>query len=124
MEDRSGQVLAVNVSFFCLTWIFMLLRVYTRAFLIKSFGSDDWSMVGALLLFTGYLICQLGGVAYGTGRHDEDIMPVNRMRALRSVARPAATPASADSVARYWWFCELFYSSATCTLKCSVVSKI
>ncbi|KAL1634622.1 hypothetical protein SLS58_010617 [Diplodia intermedia] len=103
MEDRSGQVLAVNVAFFSLAWIFMLLRIYTRAYLIKSFGSDDWSMVGALLLFTGYLICQLGGVAYGTGRHDVDITPENRMRALR-----------------YWWFCELFYSSATCTLKCSV----
>ncbi|OJD30167.1 uncharacterized protein BKCO1_6500024 [Diplodia corticola] len=103
MEDRSGQVLAVNVAFFSLTWIFMLLRVYTRAYLLKSFGSDDWSMVGALLLFTGYLICQLGGVAYGTGRRDVDIAPVDRMRALR-----------------YWWFCELFYSSATCTLKCSV----
>lgn len=103
MEDRSGQVLAVNVAFFSLTWIFMMLRVYTRAYLIKSFGTDDWSMVAALLLFTGYLICQLGGVAYGTGRYDKDLTAENRMRALR-----------------YWWFCELFYTSATCTLKCSV----
>lgn len=123
MEDRSGQVLAVNVAFFSLTWIFMMLRVYTRAYLIKSFGTDDWSMVAALLLFTGYLICQLGGVAYGTGRYDKDLTAENRMRALRYPAHTVSTAAYANSIARYWWFCELFYTSATCTLKCSVVSR-
>lgn len=96
-------MLAINVVFFVLTWIIMMLRVYTRAYLIKSFGRDDWSMLAALLLFTGYLICQLGGVAYGTGRHDEDLTALDRMRALR-----------------YWWWCELFYTAATCMLKCSV----
>ncbi|GME33329.1 Integral membrane protein [Neofusicoccum parvum] len=103
MEDRSGQVLAINVAFFSLTWIIMMARVYTRAYLIKSFGADDWTMLAALLLLTGYLICQLGGVTYGTGRYDKDLAPEDRMRALR-----------------YWWFCELFYTSATCMLKCSV----
>ncbi|EKG12308.1 hypothetical protein MPH_10613 [Macrophomina phaseolina MS6] len=103
MEDRSGQVLAINIVFFALTWIIMMLRVYTRAYLIKSFGRDDWSMLAALLLFTGYLICQLGGLAYGTGRHDRDLTALDRTRALR-----------------YWWWCELFYTSATCMLKCSV----
>lgn len=116
-------MLAINVVFFVLTWIIMMLRVYTRAYLIKSFGRDDWSMLAALLLFTGYLICQLGGVAYGTGRHDEDLTALDRMRALRYVVHtPPALPLT-DSLNRYWWWCELFYTAATCMLKCSVVSK-
>lgn len=79
-------MLAINIAFFSLVWIIMGLRTYTRAYLIKSFGRDDWCMLIALLLFTGYLICQLGGLTYGTGRHDKDLEPINIMRALRYAA--------------------------------------
>lgn len=45
MEDRSGQVLAVNILFFVLSWLTVSLRVYVRAGMLKSFGIDDWLMV-------------------------------------------------------------------------------
>lgn len=45
MEDRSHEVLAVAVLFLTLTWITVLLRVYVRAGMLKSWGLDDWMML-------------------------------------------------------------------------------
>ncbi|KAK7606994.1 hypothetical protein BKA81DRAFT_304393 [Phyllosticta paracitricarpa] len=103
MEDRSQQILAVGVVFLCLCWISVGLRVYTRAVIVNSFGSDDWTMLASLFFITGYLVCQLGGVYYGTGRLDNDLSPENKMKALR-----------------YWFFCELFYAVGSMLLKIAV----
>ena len=45
MEDRSKEILAVAVFFITLSWIFVLLRVYVKVFMLKNFGLDDWLMV-------------------------------------------------------------------------------
>lgn len=75
----------------------------SRTCLVKSFGLDDQAMVVTLLLFTGYLICQLGGAIYGTGQRRENLSDENAQTALR-----------------YWFFCEVFYTMATCMLKIAV----
>ncbi|KAL2220374.1 putative integral membrane protein [Thermoascus aurantiacus ATCC 26904] len=103
MEDRSGQVLAVNILFFVLSWLTVSLRVYVRAGMLKSFGIDDWLMVVSHLIFTAYLICQLGGVIHGTGRHVWDVKLENYVKALR-----------------FWFFCEVFYVASCCLLKVSI----
>ena len=46
-DDRSRQVLAVASLFFVLTWVTVGLRAYVRATLMKTWGIDDWYMVGA-----------------------------------------------------------------------------
>lgn len=88
MEDRSQQILAVGVLFLCLCWISVSLRVYTRAVIVNSFGTDDWTMLASLFFITGYIVCQLGGVYYGSGRMDNDLTEENKMKALR--VRPLA----------------------------------
>ncbi|KAL2005112.1 hypothetical protein VTN00DRAFT_2962 [Thermoascus crustaceus] len=103
MEDRSQQVLAVAILFFILSWLTVLLRIYVRAGMLKSFGLDDWLMVITQLIFTAYLVCQLGGVAHGTGRHLWDLTQENAEKALE-----------------YWFFCELFYVISACLLKVSI----
>ncbi|SMQ47647.1 unnamed protein product [Zymoseptoria tritici ST99CH_3D7] len=95
--------LAVNITFFALTWITVSLRVLVRAAMLRAFGSDDWTMLITQLLFTAYLIVQLGGVYYGTGEHLSDLIPWRAERALQ-----------------YWYFCEIFYVLSTCLLKISV----
>ena len=50
--------------------------------MIKSFGPDDWTMLGTQILNTAYLACQLGGLIYGTGRHIEDLDPERAQTAL------------------------------------------
>lgn len=100
MEDRSHQILAVNILFFVLSWVAISLRVYVRAGMLKSFGMDDWAMVVTVLLFTAFLSCQLGGVLHGAGRHIRDLEPQNAEKALR-----------------FWYLAELFYVLSNCMLK-------
>ncbi|KAI9685062.1 MAG: hypothetical protein M1822_005454 [Bathelium mastoideum] len=71
--------------------------------MIKSFGVDDSLMLITLLFFTAYLICQLGGLMHGTGRHMADLEPREAKMALK-----------------FWWFCELFYILSSCFLKIAI----
>ncbi|KAF9879691.1 hypothetical protein CkaCkLH20_02502 [Colletotrichum karsti] len=103
MEDRSGQVLAVAVLFFVVCWVVVAARIYTRGWIIRSFGVDDKLMIALMLLFTVYLITQIQGVRHGTGRHRSDLTPEDNRDALM-----------------YWYICELLYIISTCLLKISV----
>ncbi|KAL8403077.1 hypothetical protein RB594_008363 [Gaeumannomyces avenae] len=49
MEDRSVEVMAVAIAFFALCWAAVLLRVYCRAFVLRSLGADDSLMVVSLV---------------------------------------------------------------------------
>lgn len=49
MEDRSQQVLAVALVFLVLAWITVGLRVYVRAFMLRSFALEDWLIVLTLV---------------------------------------------------------------------------
>ena len=51
--------------------------------MIKAFGNDDTAMLVTLAFFTIYLICQLGGVAHGTGRHRADLLDSEAQTALK-----------------------------------------
>ncbi|TDZ49809.1 hypothetical protein CTRI78_v007810 [Colletotrichum trifolii] len=103
MEDRSGQVLAVAVLFLVLCWIAVGLRIYCRGWIIKSFGVDDKLMILLMLIFTAYLVTQIQGVRYGTGRHRSELTAEQNRQALM-----------------YWYICELLYIMSTCLLKISV----
>ncbi|KAF2417422.1 hypothetical protein EJ08DRAFT_600076 [Tothia fuscella] len=102
-EDRSQEVLAVGLSFAILTWLAVGIRIYVRAIMQRAFGLDDWLIVLTLIFFTSYVVCQVGGVMYGTGKH---------MSAL--------DPWDAQTALQFWWYCELFYILATSMLKISV----
>ncbi|KAF1846134.1 uncharacterized protein K460DRAFT_417275 [Cucurbitaria berberidis CBS 394.84] len=103
MEDRSGQVLSIAISFFVLTWVTVGLRCYVRIFMVKGFGIDDFTMVATLCFFTIYSVCQIAGAANGTG-----------------VRREKLSDASAQTALRFWFLCEVFYTLTTCMLKISV----
>jgi len=82
MGDRSAPIWGVGIAFFIITWISVGLRVWVRAGMIKSFGPDDWTMLGTQVLNTAYLACQLGGLIHGTGRHIDDLEPERARTAL------------------------------------------
>ena len=71
--------------------------------MLRAFGTDDWTMLAAQVLFSAYLIAQLGGIAHGTGQHLADLDPVDAEKALK-----------------YWYFCEIFYCCSTSVLKVSI----
>jgi hypothetical protein len=121
MEDRSGSVLAIAITFMILAWVTVGLRCYVRydpprihvsdrntdrrcrIFMVKGFGIDDHCMVVTLLFFTGYLASQIGGAVHGTG-----------------VRREKLSDEQAQTALHFWFFCEIFYTLSTCMLKIAV----
>ncbi|GAB7355580.1 hypothetical protein MBLNU459_g6049t1 [Dothideomycetes sp. NU459] len=80
-----------------------MLRVFTRTRLINAFGIDDIAILVTLGLFTIYLVCQIAGIAHGTGKHRWELTDDNAQIALR-----------------YWFFCEIFQALATSACKVAI----
>ena len=123
MGDRSAPIWGVGIAFFIITWISVGLRIWVRAGMIKSFGPDDWTMLGTQLLNTAYLACQLGGLMHGTGRHIEDLDPEKAQTALTvcfTIPQALTVQHPANACLQYWLFCEIFYVLTTSLLKVSI----
>ncbi|KAI4740173.1 hypothetical protein E4T50_09394 [Aureobasidium sp. EXF-12298] len=103
-DDRSHQILGVAIAFLIPTAISTVLRVYTRTKILRSqAGRDDVGMVVAFALYLIYLVCQLSGVAHGSGKK-----------------RYLLDDHTAQTGLMYWFFCEVSYTLATAALKISI----
>jgi len=49
---RGRSALAVSIVFTSLATLFLAIRIYTRAFLVKQMGSDDYTILVALVRST------------------------------------------------------------------------
>ncbi|TID01932.1 hypothetical protein CH35J_004663 [Colletotrichum higginsianum] len=103
MADKSTQIVVTASLFLLLTWIAVGLRVYCRAYLVRSLGIDDKLMAFLLVFFTAYLGGQIYGSTRGIGHRDADMSPQVRLESLR-----------------LWWILELMNVVSTCLLKISV----
>ncbi|OCK82007.1 hypothetical protein K432DRAFT_294167 [Lepidopterella palustris CBS 459.81] len=79
LATRGQQEKAVAIAFLVATWIFVLLRVLVRTYVIRNFGWDDATMVLANILFTFYCISVLVVEAHGGGTHLTDINEVSKV---------------------------------------------
>lgn len=41
-DSRGPQLLSINIAFGVVAVITVILRTYTRLFIVKAFGGDDW----------------------------------------------------------------------------------
>lgn len=71
--------------------------------MLGCFGRDDWAMLATQFFFIIYLVCQFGGVYYGTGVHLSEL-----------------EPRAAEKALAFWFFCELFYTISTVILKVAI----
>ena len=55
VESIQGIAYGVATSFFVLATATTLLRVYSRGWVVKSFGWDDWCMVSILVRYSVYV---------------------------------------------------------------------
>ncbi|KAG0651037.1 hypothetical protein D0Z07_2499 [Hyphodiscus hymeniophilus] len=94
-EDRGPQL--------GLSWLFVFLRCYVKAFISKSWAADDFLLIVSLIFFSTYAACSLSGIKYGTGRHVDDIPIADMPKALY-----------------FWWLCELFYTITTVFIRLSI----
>ncbi|KAL6890002.1 hypothetical protein GGI43DRAFT_387781 [Trichoderma evansii] len=68
-DNRGPQLLRVNIAFGIVAVITVLLRTYTRVFVVKALGPDDWFMAAATIVWVAYYVSSSTGVYYGTGQH-------------------------------------------------------
>jgi hypothetical protein len=75
-ESNFGNMMAVNGVVHGLAMLVFLLRMYTRGFLVKSFGYDDVMMILAwAFLFCGGMVAQIyAGYNGALGRHKDVVM--------------------------------------------------
>lgn len=73
-EDHSPTILGITGTFCCLSLVMVSLRIYVRAFVLRSLGKDDWTMVATMALGIAVWICMFGEAEYGAlGRHYQAI---------------------------------------------------
>ncbi|KAH0386879.1 hypothetical protein KCU92_g2262, partial [Aureobasidium melanogenum] len=60
---------ATNIVVLIIMIIVVLLRLYTRIFIVKSVGYDDWAMIASLLVCITAIALYQGLVHLGMGRH-------------------------------------------------------
>lgn len=49
--SNGGTLLGISASLFAVTAAIVIARTYTRIFVVKSLGSDDWTMIFAMVIF-------------------------------------------------------------------------
>lgn len=103
VAGRGPQVLGVAGLFLALSSLTVILRCYCRAFVVKSFGLDDWFAVIAWLLYVFFCSFAMTGVHHGTGQH--------------AITLP---PAEIPVGLKWWWACEPVYVLSNMALKFSI----
>ncbi|KAH7018006.1 uncharacterized protein B0I36DRAFT_368060 [Microdochium trichocladiopsis] len=103
MENRGPTLLILNAVFMGLMLLTMILRMWVRLGIVKSWGWDDSLMAAAVLFYGIYLSFSIHGVMYGTGRHFKDVPLEDYEIAMKS-----------------WWICYPFYSSVMIASKLSI----
>jgi hypothetical protein len=76
-EDRSGEFIGVLGFFIAICTLLVVLRCYTKAFIVKNFTSDDWFSILTLISFLVFCTMARLGISHGTGKRrylisDED----------------------------------------------------
>lgn len=64
----------IAILFLLIAYLFVFLRIYVRAYLLRSFGVDDWLMVVCLLPALALAITAYMSTSYGWVRHLTSIM--------------------------------------------------
>ncbi|KAJ8067811.1 hypothetical protein OCU04_003407 [Sclerotinia nivalis] len=73
MEDRQIQLVAVVTVGLVLTWLSVGLRCYTRLFVSRTFGADDYWVILALVGYTITSIFVYISLRYGVGLHTNEL---------------------------------------------------
>ncbi|QSS60326.1 integral membrane protein [Histoplasma capsulatum] len=70
-EDKAKDALILSITFTSLAVFFVSARLYTRGFLVKKIGSDDWTCLVSLFADQGNQILSLGfmGLFIGGRKH-------------------------------------------------------
>ncbi|EPS37968.1 hypothetical protein H072_8297 [Dactylellina haptotyla CBS 200.50] len=81
-SNRGHYLIAVEVALFSLTAIIVSGRIYTRRWLIRSFGVDDWLILAAAILCLALTVSTCLATTAGYGLHIYDVPHEVRTKSL------------------------------------------
>jgi len=67
-EDRSQEFIGVLGFFITICTVLVLLRCYTKVFIVKNFAADDWFSILTLVSFLVFCTLARLGISNGTGK--------------------------------------------------------
>ncbi|KAF7535411.1 hypothetical protein G7054_g5385 [Neopestalotiopsis clavispora] len=102
-RDRSPNLMIMDVLFITLATISCLLRCYTRVFVVRAFGIDDWLMLVAVGFYVLYIASGLISAEHGGGRHQDTLSDADLSVAMRN-----------------WWLCYLWYDACMVFARLSI----
>ncbi|KAF8459736.1 hypothetical protein BDZ91DRAFT_461176 [Kalaharituber pfeilii] len=72
-ESRVDTTIKINASFSALTAVALILRMFSRGYIIRSFGADDYLIFLGGLSALGVGITGIEGTKYGFGLHNDEV---------------------------------------------------
>ncbi|KAF2116403.1 hypothetical protein BDV96DRAFT_574059 [Lophiotrema nucula] len=84
MGHRGRQAIEISGVFSGLALIILLLRLYTRIFIVRSVGVEDYFITLAMLCSIGLTICIGIQVEYGMGQHYWMLSPEDGTQSLKA----------------------------------------
>lgn len=83
IPDRGSVILAVSWPLFSICTILLILRIWVRTRVLKSWGWDDAFIILALLCAALNTILSTISVYHGTGMHSSDLEEDQRIQAIK-----------------------------------------
>jgi hypothetical protein len=84
---RGRGALAASTVFTVLATLITVVRIFTRAFLVKQMGADDYVILVSLAFSWAFFGLLVGEVYHGMGEHYELIPPA--IYKVQMIVRPA-----------------------------------
>lgn len=78
-ESKVGMLYAVTLTFWTLALLTVCLRIYSRSFMSKFRGQDDWWMLGASIFAAGDQAIKLIWLSTGLGQHVA-VVPIDQLK--------------------------------------------
>ncbi|KAF2683883.1 hypothetical protein K458DRAFT_389804 [Lentithecium fluviatile CBS 122367] len=76
VQARQDVAIGVSIAATLIGMTFIALRVYTRAFIVRNMGPEDWTMLSAAILTIVFLVQFIVSIkAYGVGWHTISVSP-------------------------------------------------
>ncbi|EEU37771.1 uncharacterized protein NECHADRAFT_54795 [Fusarium vanettenii 77-13-4] len=74
MPESQGPVVnSVAIIFAVISFFAIVLRIWARAFIVRSLGADDYLICVGVLLSWSFIACTIASVQHGLGSHYVDI---------------------------------------------------
>ena len=93
-SPRGNIIIVLITVFFCLSLVFLCIRLYTNLYIRRLLTASDWLAVAAFLFNIPLAVCSILGVLYGgCGKHINQLTPahvanVQKLGVLAQTAYP------------------------------------